>query len=36
MFTELLKDAERRGLVQLATDARSGTFIVTGFGKNSA
>jgi len=35
-FSDLLKDAEKRGIVQLNTDARSGTYVVTGFGKNSA
>lgn len=35
-FSELLVDAERRGLVRLSTDPRSGTYVVVGFGKNSA
>ncbi|MGE5598033.1 MAG: NYN domain-containing protein [Bacteroidota bacterium] len=35
-FSDLLKDAEKRGLIQLNTDARSGTYVVTGFTKNSA
>lgn len=34
-FSDLLKDAQRKGLLQLATDARSRTLIVTGFGKNT-
>jgi len=34
-FSDLLKDAERRGIVQLNTDPRSGTYVVVGFGKNS-
>lgn len=34
-FSDLLKDVERRGLLQLVHDARSRTFIVTGFGKNT-
>lgn len=32
-FSELLEDAERQGLVRLNTDAKSGTYVVTGFGK---
>lgn len=35
-FSELLVDAERRGLIRLNTDPRSGTYVVVGFGKNSA
>lgn len=35
-FSELLIDAERRGLIRLNTDPRSGTYVVAGFGKNSA
>jgi len=35
-FSDLLKDAEKRGIVQLNTDPRSGTFVVSGFGKNSS
>jgi len=35
-FSDLLKDAEKRGIIQLNTDARSGTYVVSGFGKNSA
>ena len=34
-FSDLLKDAEKRGIVQLNTDPRSGTYVVSGFGKNS-
>ncbi|MCL6613368.1 MAG: NYN domain-containing protein [Firmicutes bacterium] len=35
-FSDLLKDAEKRGIVQLNTDPRSGTYVVVGFGKNSS
>jgi len=31
-FSELLRDAEKRGLVSLRIDQRSGTYVVTGFG----
>ena len=31
-FTELLKDAEKKGLITLRTDPRSGTYVVDGFG----
>ncbi|MGQ9631450.1 MAG: NYN domain-containing protein [bacterium] len=34
-FSDLLEDAEKRGLIQLKTDPRSGTYVVTGFGKES-
>jgi uncharacterized protein (TIGR00288 family) len=34
-FTEMLKDAERNGVVRLKTDKRSGTYVVTGFGKDT-
>jgi uncharacterized protein (TIGR00288 family) len=34
-FSDLLKDAERRGVLQLQPDARSRTLIVIGFGKNT-
>jgi len=34
-FSDLMKDASRLGLLQIEHDARSRTFIVTGFGKNS-
>jgi uncharacterized protein (TIGR00288 family) len=32
-FSDLLEDAEKEGIVQLRTDARSGTYVVSGFGK---
>jgi uncharacterized protein (TIGR00288 family) len=32
-FSDLLQDAEDRGIIHLRTDARSGTFVVVGFGK---
>ena len=32
-FSDLLKDAEKEGVIQLRTDARSGTYVITGFGK---
>lgn len=34
-FTELLEDAEQHGIIRLKTDARSGTYVVTGFGKEN-
>lgn len=34
-FTEMLKDAERNGVIRLKTDKRSGTYVVTGFGKDT-
>jgi uncharacterized protein (TIGR00288 family) len=34
-FQELLEDMERNNVVTLATDPRSGTFVVTGFGKKT-
>jgi uncharacterized protein (TIGR00288 family) len=34
-FTELLEDAERRGLLELTKDERSGGYIVTSFGPNA-
>lgn len=34
-FSELLEDAEKRNLVVLKEDVRSGTYVVTGFGKTS-
>lgn len=34
-FSELLEDAEKLGLIGLREDARSGTYVVTGFGKSS-
>ncbi len=30
-FSELLQDAERKGIVKLRKDQRSGTYVVTGF-----
>lgn len=33
-FTELLEDAEKLGMVTMARDERSGTYVVTGLGKN--
>ena len=32
-FSDLLEDAEKEGIVRLKTDARSGTYVVVGFGK---
>ncbi len=32
-FTELLEDAERKNIIKLKKDQRSGTYIVTGFAK---
>ena len=32
-FSDLLEDAERAGIIKLTTDARSGTYVVTGFQK---
>ena len=32
-FSDLLEDAEKEGIIQLRTDARSGTYVITGFGK---
>ena len=32
-WQDLLEDMERNGVIQLTTDPRSGTFVVTGFGK---
>ena len=34
-FSDLLEDAERKGLVRLNVDSRSGTYVVIGFGKDS-
>jgi uncharacterized protein (TIGR00288 family) len=31
-FSDLLEDAEKRGILRLRTDARSGTYVVVGFG----
>jgi len=33
-FGELLQDAEKHGLVVLREDSRSGTYVVSGFGKS--
>jgi uncharacterized protein (TIGR00288 family) len=35
-FTELLQDAERSNLIRLKKDQRSGTWVVTGFGKRKS
>ena len=32
-FSDLLEDAESKGLIRLRTDSRSGTYVITGFGK---
>jgi uncharacterized protein (TIGR00288 family) len=32
-FSDLLEDAEKEGVVRLRTDARSGTYVIVGFGK---
>jgi uncharacterized protein (TIGR00288 family) len=32
-FSDLLQDAEDKGIIRLRTDARSGTYVVVGFGK---
>jgi len=32
-FSELLEDAQKSGLIDLKIDSRSGTYVVTGFGK---
>jgi hypothetical protein len=32
-FSDLLQDAEDKGVIRLRTDARSGTYVVVGFGK---
>jgi uncharacterized protein (TIGR00288 family) len=34
-FSDLLEDAERRDLIRLNVDSRSGTYVVVGFGKDS-
>lgn len=34
-FTELLEDAEKRGLLELSKDERSGGYIITSFGPNA-
>ena len=33
-FSDLLEDAEKAGIIQLRTDARSGTYVIVGFGKD--
>jgi uncharacterized protein (TIGR00288 family) len=33
-FSDLLEDAEKEGVIQLRTDARSGTYVIVGFGKD--
>jgi len=35
-FSELLEDAQRHGLIKLRQDERSGSYIITGFGKDSS
>ncbi|MBI2933038.1 MAG: NYN domain-containing protein [Planctomycetes bacterium] len=35
-FGDLLEDAQEHGLIRLSTDPRSGTYVVTGFGKEAA
>jgi uncharacterized protein (TIGR00288 family) len=32
-FSDLLEDAEKEGIIQLRTDSRSGTYVISGFGK---
>ena len=32
-FSDLLEDAEKEGILQLRTDSRSGTYVISGFGK---
>jgi len=32
-FSDLLEDAEKEGIIQLRTDARSGTYVITDFGR---
>ena len=32
-FSELLEDAQKHGLIVLREDSRSGTYVVSGFGK---
>ncbi len=32
-FSELLEDAEKQGLITITKDARSGTYVITGYGK---
>jgi len=35
IFSELLEDAEKNGLIRLKTDPKSNTYVVVGFGKES-
>jgi uncharacterized protein (TIGR00288 family) len=35
MFTELLEDAQKNGVIRLKRDSRSGTYVVTGFGREN-
>jgi len=32
-FSDLLEDAEKEGIIRLRSDSRSGTYVITGFGK---
>jgi hypothetical protein len=32
-FSDLLEDAQSNGLIQLNKDSRSGTYVISGFGK---
>ena len=32
-FSDLLEDAEKEGIIRLRTDARSGTYVIAGFGE---
>jgi uncharacterized protein (TIGR00288 family) len=32
-FSDLLEDAEEKGIIRLRTDSRSGTYVIVGFGK---
>jgi len=32
-FSDILEDAEKEGIIQLRTDSRSGTYVISGFGK---
>ena len=34
-FSELLEDAERKGIIRLRRDRRSGSYVVTGFAPRS-
>ena len=35
-FSELLEDAQQQGMLELETDNRSGTYVVTSFGEEKA